>query len=278
MVDETSGLLFELGAEGVEERDDGTLAKTAAAGKVTLVAAFATPRGRRAGDRRARRGLAPSLRGDRRRRVARRVEGALPALRDRARPRRRRAVVVRPPWEAYEAKPGEHVLELEPGRAFGTGLHETTRLVAPGARRSRERARRRDRARRRLRQRRPRARRALARRGARGRDRRRSRGDRRHARERRAQRDDAIASTRARPTLDALDLTRAVVVANIEARVLIPMARRARARTSRRAGSSSSRASSSRSRTTCARRTPTWSCSRRRRSASGRSSRFAQAA
>ena len=39
-------------------------------------------------------------------------------------------LVVRPPWEAYEAKPGEKVLELEPGRAFGTGLHETTRLVA----------------------------------------------------------------------------------------------------------------------------------------------------
>ena len=37
---------------------------------------------------------------------------------------------MRPPWEAYEAKPGESVLELEPGRAFGTGLHETTRLVA----------------------------------------------------------------------------------------------------------------------------------------------------
>jgi ribosomal protein L11 methyltransferase len=39
-------------------------------------------------------------------------------------------LVIRPPWEKYEAKPGEQVLELEPGRAFGTGLHETTRLVA----------------------------------------------------------------------------------------------------------------------------------------------------
>src|SRR6476659_3467887 len=42
MVDETSALLFELGAEGVEERDEGTLAKTASSGKVTLVAAFST--------------------------------------------------------------------------------------------------------------------------------------------------------------------------------------------------------------------------------------------
>ncbi len=39
-------------------------------------------------------------------------------------------VVVRPPWEAYAAKAGERVLTLEPGRAFGTGLHETTSLVA----------------------------------------------------------------------------------------------------------------------------------------------------
>ncbi len=37
---------------------------------------------------------------------------------------------MRPPWEAHTAKRGETVLVLEPGRAFGTGLHETTRLVA----------------------------------------------------------------------------------------------------------------------------------------------------
>jgi ribosomal protein L11 methyltransferase len=39
-------------------------------------------------------------------------------------------IVVRPPWEAYARKEGERVLTLEPGRAFGTGLHETTSLVA----------------------------------------------------------------------------------------------------------------------------------------------------
>lgn len=36
--------------------------------------------------------------------------------------------VVRPSWEAYEAQPGELVIELDPGTAFGTGQHETTRL------------------------------------------------------------------------------------------------------------------------------------------------------
>ncbi|MEX1021625.1 MAG: 50S ribosomal protein L11 methyltransferase [Dehalococcoidia bacterium] len=37
-------------------------------------------------------------------------------------------LVVRPSWEPYDARPGEVVLELDPGTAFGTGEHETTRL------------------------------------------------------------------------------------------------------------------------------------------------------
>jgi ribosomal protein L11 methyltransferase len=35
---------------------------------------------------------------------------------------------VRAPWHEYEPKPGEVVIELDPGMAFGTGLHPTTRL------------------------------------------------------------------------------------------------------------------------------------------------------
>ncbi len=37
-------------------------------------------------------------------------------------------IVVRPSWETYEAAAGELVVELDPGEAFGTGQHETTRL------------------------------------------------------------------------------------------------------------------------------------------------------
>jgi ribosomal protein L11 methyltransferase len=37
-------------------------------------------------------------------------------------------IVVRPSWEPYEARSGEVVIELDPGTAFGTGQHETTRL------------------------------------------------------------------------------------------------------------------------------------------------------
>ena len=39
-------------------------------------------------------------------------------------------IVVKPTWEAYEKKDNEIVIELDPGMAFGTGTHETTRLCA----------------------------------------------------------------------------------------------------------------------------------------------------
>lgn len=122
--DEASALLFELGAEGVEERDEGTLAKAAASGKVTLVASFAT----REDAEQAMREIDASM-------SPRYEEIVGDAWRDAWKEHYRpfaiaEGLVVRPPWEPYEAKPGEKVLELEPGRAFGTGLHETTRLVA----------------------------------------------------------------------------------------------------------------------------------------------------
>ncbi|MEW6217946.1 MAG: 50S ribosomal protein L11 methyltransferase [Thermodesulfobacteriota bacterium] len=38
-------------------------------------------------------------------------------------------LVVKPSWEAFPAAPGDVILELDPGMAFGTGLHATTRLL-----------------------------------------------------------------------------------------------------------------------------------------------------
>ncbi|MDI6798008.1 MAG: 50S ribosomal protein L11 methyltransferase [Desulfatibacillaceae bacterium] len=38
-------------------------------------------------------------------------------------------LVVRPSWEPYAAKPGEKVITIDPGLAFGTGTHATTTLV-----------------------------------------------------------------------------------------------------------------------------------------------------
>lgn len=52
-----------------------------------------------------------------------------------------RRVVLKPSWEAFASLPEDIVIELDPGMAFGTGLHPTTRLclvcleelVRPGA-------------------------------------------------------------------------------------------------------------------------------------------------
>ena len=38
-------------------------------------------------------------------------------------------VTVVPAWEKYEAREGEVIVRMDPGMAFGTGTHETTRLV-----------------------------------------------------------------------------------------------------------------------------------------------------
>ena len=38
-------------------------------------------------------------------------------------------ITIVPAWEKYEAKEGEIIVRMDPGMAFGTGTHETTRLV-----------------------------------------------------------------------------------------------------------------------------------------------------
>jgi ribosomal protein L11 methyltransferase len=43
-----------------------------------------------------------------------------------------RRVVVRPPWQEYQPAEGEVVIELDPGMAFGTGTHPSTRLCMLG--------------------------------------------------------------------------------------------------------------------------------------------------
>ena len=51
-------------------------------------------------------------------------------------------MVIKPSWEHAELEPGDHVIEIDPGMAFGTGTHETTgmcvqlveKYVGPGDR------------------------------------------------------------------------------------------------------------------------------------------------
>ena len=38
-------------------------------------------------------------------------------------------LVIKPSWEPYEPREGEAVIEMDPGMAFGTGLHASTRLA-----------------------------------------------------------------------------------------------------------------------------------------------------
>ena len=37
-----------------------------------------------------------------------------------------RSLVVKPTWEPYNPQPGDRVIEIDPGMAFGSGTHETT--------------------------------------------------------------------------------------------------------------------------------------------------------
>ncbi len=38
-------------------------------------------------------------------------------------------LVIKPSWKSYEPKPDEQVIEMDPGMAFGTGQHASTRLA-----------------------------------------------------------------------------------------------------------------------------------------------------
>ena len=122
--------LFELGALGVEERDATTLVKAdgdrgaRGRGHTTLVASFESDAAARAALEEVPAEWSPRI-----------TEVVGDAWRDEWKKhfepfRLCGALVVRPPWRPYEPAGGETVIVLEPGRAFGTGLHETTRLVA----------------------------------------------------------------------------------------------------------------------------------------------------
>lgn len=39
-------------------------------------------------------------------------------------------IVIKPTWEEYASDANEHIIELDPGMAFGTGTHETTEMCA----------------------------------------------------------------------------------------------------------------------------------------------------
>lgn len=122
-VDELSDLFWVLGAAGIEERDGSTIFGAEGSAAVTLVASFP--------DEASARSCARKLP----KRCKARVEFVIgDEWRDKwqtyFKPTRiAQRLLLRPSWEEVRPKDGEVVLTIDPGRAFGSGIHATTRLV-----------------------------------------------------------------------------------------------------------------------------------------------------
>jgi len=117
-----SSELWDLGAQGIEERDGSTLISSEPGG-LTLVASFADEASAQA---------ALDALGARWPASLQFVEGDgwRDAYKAYFKPTRiGERLVVRPSWEPWSAQANDVVLTLDPGRAFGTGTHESTRLA-----------------------------------------------------------------------------------------------------------------------------------------------------
>ena len=115
--------LFEWGALGVEERDASTFTKSDGQAHVTLVGSFADTADAEVAAAELCNNWPARLEfvtGDDWR----------DGWRAHFKPTRvGKRLVIRPSWEAYEPAEQDVVLTLDPGGAFGTGTHESTRLV-----------------------------------------------------------------------------------------------------------------------------------------------------
>lgn len=121
-VELASSILWDSGATGIEERDATTLDKSSGA-DVTLVAHF---------DAEGEANEAVEALAEHWTARVEHIEGD--AWKERWKEfwkptRIGERFVVRPSWEPFEAGPRDVVITLDPGQAFGTGTHESTRLV-----------------------------------------------------------------------------------------------------------------------------------------------------
>jgi ribosomal protein L11 methyltransferase len=128
LADDVAYALIELGSQGVEQRDESTIERGPGEGRVLLEASF----GSDADAQTASRGLTEvwpqvvsielgAVIGDDWREKYKQYFAPFLLT---------RGLTVVPPWVEYEATEGEQILIMDPGRAFGTGLHATTSLVA----------------------------------------------------------------------------------------------------------------------------------------------------
>ena len=121
--------LTDAGAAGLEERDASTIDRPAA-DEVLLVTWVAPDDAEAFVERAARElaGLGIAAERTRPARVARDEDEWRDAWKRHFHARPVGRFVIVPSWEAYAPRAGEIVLDLDPGRAFGTGGHASTRL------------------------------------------------------------------------------------------------------------------------------------------------------
>jgi ribosomal protein L11 methyltransferase len=115
--------LWELGATGLEERDETTLVREEASGQAVVVAAFP--------DEAAAQYALEEIREDYEAEIVYvpREDWATEWRRGFGAQRIGKRLLLHPSWEEAQSKPGDVVLTIDPENAFGSGDHETTRLV-----------------------------------------------------------------------------------------------------------------------------------------------------
>jgi ribosomal protein L11 methyltransferase len=122
--DEWIATLVEIGASGVEERDQTTFQKAAHAAEPMLVVWVPVDEARAFLERAAAAGLPPPADASR----VRDEDEWRDVWKQYFAPRKVGRFVIVPSWEKYKAAADEIVLDMDPGRAFGTGGHPSKRL------------------------------------------------------------------------------------------------------------------------------------------------------
>lgn len=115
--------LWELGATGLEERDQTTLVRDAESGGAVVIAAFADEASAQYALREMRSEYEADIL------YVPRVDWATEWRRGFGAQRIGKRLLLHPSWEPAVSKPGDVVLTIDPENAFGSGDHETTRLV-----------------------------------------------------------------------------------------------------------------------------------------------------
>ncbi len=115
--------LWELGATGLEERDQTTLVHHAESGGAVVIAAFADEACAQHALREIRNEYEADIL------YVPEADWATEWRRGFSAQRIGKRLLLHPSWEPAESKPGDVVLTIDPENAFGSGDHETTRLV-----------------------------------------------------------------------------------------------------------------------------------------------------